>query len=348
MIQKHHYTDRKSFLSLRNTIQYPKDGTIRIGGSEIGTVMQLNPYQSNVELFAELIGLRTINWDTSINALRGIYLEKSSVLYHYWKHTDPEYPITSVRDQDAIIAFVKRMEAGKVVRKGRAVNNIAINSKYPWLFASLDYEIFSGHGKASTGVLEMKSPRNQSLNMYENGLPESNIVQIMGQMLVTGRTWGELMQLVDATYPLTTAFQIDEAVCENIIEQTREFCNLATKARDIVISMTDKGYAPNDIEAATEHLFPVCNEPALYEQYLKSQYRAANRKLEIVGTASEHKTILSAKRILSRIGELENHAISLKNKIKERLIKEGADTMIFEDGSKITDKGNGFRFYAAK
>src|SRR5690242_5416401 len=101
-----------------------------IGASEVGYIMGLSPYKSNVELFYEKLAEGISQQQETAPTFMGKYMEAVIAdLWQYWEEG---------KDQ---ITMQQNYNAGKKVRTMQRVNAYIQNPKYPHLFASLDRRI---------------------------------------------------------------------------------------------------------------------------------------------------------------------------------------------------------------
>lgn len=130
-----------------------------IGGSDAGTVLGLNKYKTNLELWEEKTG-RAESEFTGNEATR--YGQKAEEHIRALFHLDhPDYNL----DYHEF-----RMHG---------------NEKYPFMYATLDGEL-TGYGKK--GVLEIKTAtiqNNGQWREWENRIPDTYFAQVVHQLTVT-------------------------------------------------------------------------------------------------------------------------------------------------------------------
>ncbi len=133
-----------------------------IGGSDAGTVIGLNKYKTNVQLWEEKTGI-TIPGDISdkpavnFGKLAEPHLR---VLFHL---DYPEYDL----DYHEFYMY--------------------INDEYPFIFATLDGELTDKNGKK--GILEIKTCTIQNSNQWndwDDKLPDTYYTQLIHQLAATG------------------------------------------------------------------------------------------------------------------------------------------------------------------
>lgn len=150
MINKHYYGTREEWLELRNTLN-------GLGGSEVGSVLGLNPYSSAYEVWARRKGLIAPKADNE--AMR------------------------QGRDLEDYVAQRFTEASGLEVHR---VNAILTNDEYPHLFATIDRKVSN-----RDAGLECKTASALNAKAYRGGeFPASYYVQCCTYLAVTGlKTW---------------------------------------------------------------------------------------------------------------------------------------------------------------
>lgn len=133
-----------------------------IGGSEAGTVLGVNKYQNNVDLWELKTGRREPP-DLSENAAVQFGKYAEPLLRELFKQDYPEY----------IVNYHEFW--------------IYVNDQYPFIFATLDGELTAPDG--SRGILEIKTTTIQNKSQWDEWdgrIPDSYYAQILHQMAATG------------------------------------------------------------------------------------------------------------------------------------------------------------------
>jgi predicted phage-related endonuclease len=101
-----------------------------IGGSEMGAILGQADYTDPIKVYLEKIGEPVSGFQGNRFSRFGKLLEPTICdLYQYW---DPA--------GDAELMLINKEEKTKH-RKVKRVNGFIFNTKYPWLFASIDRQI---------------------------------------------------------------------------------------------------------------------------------------------------------------------------------------------------------------
>lgn len=136
---------------------------VGIGGSDAGTVLGLNPWKSNLDLYREKIGEIEPEDISDKPAVKfGKIAEE-----HIRELFILDYPHFSI-DYHEFFMYV--------------------NDKLPWQFATLDGEITDNDTK-QRGILEIKTCTIQNKSQWdewENGIPQRYYAQVLHQLSATG------------------------------------------------------------------------------------------------------------------------------------------------------------------
>lgn len=133
-----------------------------IGGSDASSILGLNPYKTNVELW-ELKTEKKIAEDISDKPYVNYGIKAESPLRNLFKLDYPEYT-------------VKHLE-----------NSMLINNEYPFMYASLDGELVEKATKRK-GILEIKTTnilQSMQKENWKEKIPENYYIQILHYLLVT-------------------------------------------------------------------------------------------------------------------------------------------------------------------
>ena len=143
--------DKQAWLALRK-------GTV--GSSDIGTILQLNKYETPRELFNKKVGLAP-EFEGNDNTEWGTELE----------------------DFCALMFERKEMGEGKLAGRVQRDNKIRANTTFPWATCNLDRLIVGG---AEPIILELKTTTSYAVGAWDAAVPTSYYAQLQWQMFVTG------------------------------------------------------------------------------------------------------------------------------------------------------------------
>jgi predicted phage-related endonuclease len=306
-LQKFKYRTRPEFLALRKKIQGVGDvNTYRVGASEIGTLMGVNEYKSARILFYEATEYVTVADLKKPETHRGS-VQENFIYQNYWRYLNPEDPSDE--------AYLDNWYgAKKVYRTAKKSNAIYVNEKYPQLFVSPDYEMpKSKYNKR--GVLEIKSPTWRSVEKFESGVPTSYVAQVFMQMLVTGVSYGEIMQLLDSTYNQLFVFsEIPEGIKDAIIEKSLDFQRRVLEGKKIVYN---NKLSSIEKEQMLAELAPDDDQPLLFKEFIMERHRPENALATVEGDGEQLQTVISYLLAKEEIKKLTTDNTKLENEIRE-------------------------------
>ena len=132
----------------------------RIGGSEASAVVGLNPYMSNTDLWSIKTGRREAE-DISDKPYVRYGHDAEPLLRELFKLDFPDYKV------------------------GYVDNNLFLNSRYPWVHASLDGWLQDPEGR--TGILEIKTTeilQSMQKEKWKDRIPDNYYLQVLHYMMV--------------------------------------------------------------------------------------------------------------------------------------------------------------------
>lgn len=175
----------------------------RIGGSEAASIVGMNPYMNNVELWQVKSGIEERE-DISDKPYVKYGTEAEKYLRELFKLDYPEY----------------RMEY--------AENNMFLNDKYPFAHASLDGWLTDEEGRK--GVWECKTTnilRAEQREKWDNKIPDNYYIQVLHYLMVTEFDFVVLKAQLKSVfggevYLQTKHYKIERAEVEADIEYLAE------------------------------------------------------------------------------------------------------------------------------
>lgn len=314
-------------------LQFRKQG---IGASEVGYIMGLSPYKSNVELFYEKLNVNISQSADTVPTFMGKYMEAVIAdLWTYW--------------QDDQMQMQANYKAGIRVRSMQRVNAYIQNPKYPHLFVSLDRRI-NKYDHRGNGCLEIKTLGGWEAEKWEAGVPPSHIVQVNTQMLVTGWKFAELAIFEDGRYLNVYPFKPHKGITQAIITQTTDFWKRVESARRCLTQKFEAEQNFNtrkvrEIEAELQRLEPTPDASVALANFLKEKYREAEVLSERRGTLLEYE--LAKEHLLLKE---QRKALDVDILLKENTLKAGmqaTECITFGEGGRIlwkNDSGGARRF----
>ena len=283
-----------------------------IGGSEVGSVMGLNPYSSAIELFYKKVEKIPENIENE-STFWGKELEEK--VAEIWQYYDKEN-----LDFNKMLANKK---AGIIKRNAKIVKSIIVNPEYPHLFANIDRLVVDND--STEGILEIKTASGFALKKWEAGLPPYYLIQLQTYMLITGLEYGEIAILKDGRNFEIYPVKRNEKIIGGIIERTKLLWDKILEAKEL-----------NTNNKPFEHLEPEPDNTEAYEKFMKERY--VSKPIKIEGTQD----ILNTAKTMVKLNEdkkkIETECQGHKNKIIA-FMRE-ADTIDFGASGTITYKNN--------
>lgn len=292
-----------------------------IGGSEIGTVMLQNDFDSRLELYHRKIGVAP--------------LEKTTSEAMHWGNEHEHTIATNWQYYDGSIeGMIKRKHQGKesIYRKCRKVNHMVRNPKYPALLANVDrlinksqIMIYSGQLLTKEAILEIKTVREWAMKMWEAGVPNAYILQMMAYMGVCELEYAELAVLMSNAHLEIIPIEFSQELFDNILAEVNPFWERILKGRFLMhqYQIAEKNGDAGDMLRLQMELD--ANEPEATEedavqreQYLNKRFLAVPEV--IAGTEEILEAGRHYKRIADRMKGLEEkkafHGSIIKNYMK--------------------------------
>ena len=312
--------------------EFRKNG---IGGSEIGTILGLNKYDTVIRVFHEKVGDIDIRKDDNSFMFWGRELEdKIADIWRYYDGTSEGY--------------IENFKNGKIVRECQRVNGYVINPKYPWLFASLDrvmnikggINLITQQPLTSEGVLECKGLSYWAAQIWQDGIPISYLAQIHQYMAILETDYSEIAILQDGNRFRVEKIQRDDALCERIIEISKMFWEnriLPAKEAFAKRQMAEIDNNLQEMEKYDEVIMRHEPEPDKSEAYKEFMEERFLKEREVVeGTIDQYDMCKEDTFIRKMINRLEEERTGIKNKLLQALGKSGAEVIDFAKLGNVT------------
>lgn len=302
----------------QNWLEFRKSG---IGGSEIGTVMGVNPYMSSIELYYKKLGLFDDAKIENVAMFMGNFMEEHvATLWKYYEHDDPE-------------AYIRNYNEGKIQRICYQPRGYILNSDYPHLFFSPDR--IMGTSRDKKGALELKTISGWAAKQWEHGIPPSYVYQVVSYMIGLELDYGELCSLEDGRKLTVTPFEMDAQLGnlrDYILEETAMFWERVKQGKAAMAAGEDY-----------ERFAPPPDGSKAYADFLNRKYQQAGENIihgneELLGKAILHK------KLSETLKQLEAEKLQTENEMKS--ILKDSQILDFGKNGKVYWKtvGNGRRF----
>lgn len=182
-----------------------------IGGSDAASIVGMNPWRDNVELWEEKTGRRQQE-DISDKPAVKYGTEAEEHLRELFRLDNPQYKVDYID------------------------NNMWINKDMPWAHASLDGWLTDQDGRK--GILEIKTTtiqRGSQKEKWQDQIPQNYYIQILHYFLVTGFDFAILkaqlkFEIENDLFIQTKQYKIERAEVEPdldfLLESEKEFAEL--------------------------------------------------------------------------------------------------------------------------
>ena len=306
------------WLRKRNKISGQKDfyRRIRLGGSDVGVIMDLSDYKTPGGLYYELIGLKATRDIFNEHTYRGQTFE-TTIEEKYWRYFDP-------RD-DTLEAFLINARGRIQVRESQRVHAIIRNKKYRQLFSNIDFIVPATGELKGDGILEIKSMYRTALEKWEAGIPPSHIVQVQSYMTVTEKPYGEVFILADATIPYHFPFSSNKDIEDNILSAVHNFCYRVNKVRKEMIKLDN----PDHVWQLAHDYEPESRKRALYIDFLKEMYRPENIKIKLDGSKEFLGKVIEYSNNRIEMSRLDELAMRIEIDIRREFLDHNTDEINF-------------------
>lgn len=207
-LQKLLFKDREEWLEARKSF---------IGGSDASTVLGLNPYKSNLELWQEKTG-KIIPEDISDKPYVKFGHDAEPLMREMFKLDFPQYKVSFSGD------------------------HIYVNDAFPFAHASLDGELIEKE-TGRKGILEIKTTnilQSMQKEKWKDKIPDNYFVQVLHYLMVTGWDFAILKARLKFDYDGDISCQIRhykiersdvEADIEYLAEEEKKFWNMVKTGR---------------------------------------------------------------------------------------------------------------------
>ena len=311
---------------------FRRDG---IGGSEIGTILGLNKYDTIVRVFHEKVGDIDFRRDDNSFMFWGRELEdKIADIWRYYDGTADGY--------------IENFKNGKIVRECQRVNGYVVNPKYPWLFASLDrvmnikggYNLITQEPLKTEGVLECKGLSYWASQIWQDGIPVYYLAQIHQYMAILETDYAEIAILQDGNKFLVEKIQRDDVLCERIIEISRMFWEnrvLPAKEAFAKKQMAEIDRNIPEIEkwdAVIQRHEPEPDRSEAYKEFMEERFLKERDVVE--GTIDQYDLCKKDTFLRKLNGRIDDERTGIKNILLRDLGQAGAEVIDFGKLGNIT------------
>ncbi|MCE5225241.1 MAG: YqaJ viral recombinase family protein [Porphyromonadaceae bacterium] len=306
-----------------------------IGGSEIGTVLGLNKYDTVIRLFHEKTGTIPPRMDDNNLMFFGRILEDE--IAKIWTYFD-----------GTTDGYIENYKNNRVIRTCRNVNGYIVNPKYPWLFASVDrlmnikggFNLLTGEPLKTEAILECKTLTYWASQIWEDGIPIYYLTQVHQYMAILETDYAEIAILKDGNKYQVEKIQRDDVLCEKIIEISKNFWyNRIVPAQEAFAKKKEAEKQGNIFEAEKhegliQRLEPEPDNSESYREFMEERFLKERESME--GTI-ELFDICKKDKVLAGVGNLIDDARNgLKNQMVKAMAEHGAEMIDFGRVGSVT------------
>jgi putative phage-type endonuclease len=292
-----------------------------VGGSDASTLLGLNPYKSEINMFYQAIGLVDTPHKMNAAMLHGKQLEEYvAKCWQYWDGTED--------------GWVENTQKNNRIKRYQKVKSILINDKYPALFANVDGKIVKhpSRGKEK-GILEIKTISGYSSDMWEGGIPPSYYVQLQHYLLVTGYYWGEIMYLKDGRELGCVTFEEDKEMQKRILDKATEFkMRVLTAKREIEMN---PDLTPDEHMNLVMGFEPEADATKAFDKFMSEKHRKRAEDVTIQADEQMVKAANDFACLQDEISALDSKKTQRQNEIKQYMERHAATIMMLPTG-KVT------------
>jgi len=305
--------------------EFRKNG---IGGSEMGTVLGLDKYNTVTRVFHEKIGTIEQRREDNAKMFFGRYMEdKIAELWSYYDGTTD--------------GWIENYKNDKVIRDCRKVNGYVVNPRYPWLFGSFDriqnikggMNLLKGEKLKTEAILEVKTLSYWSSQMWADGIPISYLIQIHVYMIILETDYAEIAILKDGNDFSVEKYSRNDDLCERIINISKGFWeNRVLPAKEAYAKKLQAEKEGNLAEAEKyEGLIQKYEpEPDQSEAYTKFMSEKFLKERQMVEGTMALFDLAKRDKVLNGIkGIIDDERTGIKNVFIKELTMAGAEQVDF-------------------
>ncbi len=299
-----------------------------IGGSEIGTILGLNKYDTVMRVFHEKVGDYPARRDDNESMFWGRELEDK--IADVWRYYD-----------GSELGYIENYKAGRIIRDCRSVNGYVVNPEYPWLSASVDRLInaktginfITGEKLQKEAILECKQLSYFAAQMWQDGIPISYLAQIHQYMIIFDADYGEIAMLQDGNKLRVERFIRDEELCKRIIEISKAFWyNRVLPAKESFAKKMEAEKSGNfgevdKMEGEIQRFEPEPDNTEAYNEFMNERFLRERESIE--GTIDTYELCKKDKLLLGVSNLIKDARDLIKNTLITDLTKAGAEAIDF-------------------
>jgi len=296
-----------------------------VGGSDASTLLGLNPYKSEINMFYQAVSLVDVPHKMNAAMLHGKQLEDYvAKCWQYWDGTEE--------------GWVSNTQANNKIKRYRRVKSILVNDRYPSLFANLDGKIVLHPDKGTEpGILEIKTISGYSADMWESKIPPSYYVQLQHYLLVTGYKWGEIMYLRDGRELGCVTFEEDKEL-QMLLNTKAEAYQTRVLQTLQELSMNSELDENEKLQIASQYE-PNADATKAFDSFISEKHKKRQDDVTVWATDEVTATVIRYNELSSAVKQMEAVKQLAQNQVKQFMEKNGATVMVLPNNGKVTWRG---------
>jgi len=322
----------KSYLKVYNIphhsdewYEFRKNG---VGGSEIGTVLGINKYDTAVRLFHEKIGSIEPRKEDNEKMFWGRELE--SQIAEKWQYWDGSQE-----------GYLENFKNKNIVRSCRNVNGYIVNPKYPWLFMSLDrlinikggFNLVTGEPLSTEAVLECKNMSYWASQSWADEIPVYHLAQVTQYMIILETDYSEIAVLRDGSSLTVESIQLNEELADRIINISKKFWYDRVLPARKSFEDRSKYESEGDLmgiersETKIQELEPEPDSSEAYNEFMNERF--VKERESIIGKIDIYNIARKDRFYLSMKGRIDKERTQLQNNLIKYLSDNSAESIDF-------------------
>ena len=295
-----------------------------IGGSDISSILGLNPRFSAIELFYQKVGLTFSSQEENEAMFWGTRNENN--ILHCGQYYDFETG-----------QYVDHHNTGQKLRKITKLRYMVHNPQYPWIIANLDGAVnFVSRNFTMDGPAEAKAISRQTAEKWVNGIPPYHIVQINTYCVVCAPMMKTntacIFYLEDGNKFRGYRIPVIESIKDRILTESEDFWKRVVKGREIMASVTNNDHRLKFLS----ELEPEPDQTPAYYDFISELFKLKSSFIRIEGDDADKNNALAYRRLGKEIDALDERRQAHKNGLMKSLHNSGANILDFGKEGKVT------------
>lgn len=285
-----------------------------IGGSDVGVIMNLNPYKDAIRLFYEKLGLYKSEMVENQFTFWGRVLEDPVI--EVWKHWGGNMDST-----------YSNYDKGIKTREGRN-RGMMWNPAFPYVVANIDHEITLHPDYNGSGIYEGKTISGYAQDKWESGLPVYYIPQPYTYMIATGSDYAEFGVLRDGRDFSVHTFDAKHNIINTIKNHIEEFAWRLQEG----LKVMEKVKQRKEVLKELTEIEPEPTEKEDYGKFVSEKHAELDVKAVRGATEEEIELATRYKRLDEAFRNTKDERQYARNQLKRLLSRSYTRKITWDDG----------------